>query len=201
MMKEKRRCTRPLFDSSFPGWGRFRVEGQRTDYDSISRINVRFARDASRDAEKLERFAVERRRFREKLGSKLDFTRNTDRKSFSFFACPALLPARPPRPPPLRSIDRSPAREMKRRQDASKMQNVSLWLYYRSSVLHGTRWAIFFFQQSYQSLFFFFFFLPINLINTFIDDPFFRSYKITPLLIRSKKYSIDDNRESIISFT
>lgn len=107
MMKEKRRCTRPLFDSSFPGWGRFRVEGQRTDYDSISRINVRFARDASRDAEKLERFAVERRRFREKLGSKLDFTRNTDRKSFSFFACPALLPARPPRPPPSdRSIDR-----------------------------------------------------------------------------------------------
>lgn len=108
-MKEKRRCTRPLFDSSFPGWGRFRVEGQRTDYDSISRINVRFARDASRDAEKLERFAVERRRFREKLGSKLDFTRNTDRKSFSFFACPALLPARPPRPPPP-PIDRSIAR-------------------------------------------------------------------------------------------
>lgn len=63
--------TKP-FDSGIPFY--VAVEGQRTDYDSISRINVRFA-DASRDAEKLERFAVERRRFREKLGSKLDFTR------------------------------------------------------------------------------------------------------------------------------
>lgn len=120
--------------------GAVAVEGQRTDYDSISRINVRFA-DASRDAEKLERFAVERRRFREKLGSKLDFTRNTDRKSFSFFAGqPCNQRAHPSR------IDRP--RERWNEDKTRRKCKMFRFDYITASVLYGTRWPIFFFEQS-----------------------------------------------------
>lgn len=114
-------------------------------------------------------------------------------------AQPCCRRAHPASPPPIdRSIARARDETKTRRVENAKCFALIILPLVRAS---RNEMGNLLFPTIVSIPFFFFFFLPINLINTFIDDPFFRSYKITPLLIRSKKYSIDDNRESIISFT